>query len=628
MSGARKQPGERATDPGGAAALGDARRASLSGGALALVADLAVVVDARGEVVCELGRHRVRGSLFSHVVSAHLDRARAAVACAARGEHVELDMGLTGPGVADVHHVVFAPAPDEPGHVLVCARRNGPEIRSRGALMAERTRFEVAVKHAPTSIEITDTDMQIQYVNEAWEALTGFAQGEAVGKSAAFRCVDHAICPEIERTVRTGAVWQGRLRSLRKDGSAYEEELTLYPGCDDNGRILHYVGIRTDVSESERLREAQMTNDRLVTMGTLTAGVAHEIKNALVPIIGGVSFLKDAVGTVVDHLPRIFADELDDALFDTEEAVERVRLICTDLNMFSRAEPGVKSLDLHRTLESSARIASDQFKRRATLRTEFEPVPQLNADQARLGQVFLNLILNAAHAIPPGDREHNEIVVRAFSLGYQRVVVEVSDTGHGIPHDVLPHIFEPFFTTKPAGEGTGLGLPICRRIVRDLRGDITVRSKVGQGTTFRVEFPVDPSAMSGEFTCPEIRAARSARILVVDDDIGIARSFARILKKHDVEVANGGREGLNRLLAEDFDLVFCDLVMPGVTGMDLHQALRRERPEVADAIIFMTAGGFSPKLRRFVETVSNTLVEKPFGVEAIRAVVASRISEF
>lgn len=594
--------------------------------ALALVADLAAVVDARGTVLQAIVPVGLRDSFFACVVSAHLPRARAAHARAVEsGERVEYDAGLTGPGEADLHHVTVAPIADEPGHLLVVARRNGPDLRARGALQNERTRYEIAVKHAPTAIEITDTDLRIQYVNEAWEALTGYALARAVGMSLVERCADHATCADIARTVRDGLVWQGRVVSLRADGSTYDEELTLYPGCDENGRILHYVGIRTDVTESRRLREDQMINDRLVTMGTLTAGVAHEIKNALVPIIGGVSFLKDAVTSVVDHLPPVLAEELDDALFDTEEAVERVRLISSDLNCFSRTEPGVQSLDLHRILKSSARLAADQFKRRARLRCEFGEVPPLTGDQARLGQVFLNLIINAAHSIPPGDVEQNEIWLRAGPLGSNRVFVEVSDTGRGIAPDVLPRIFEPFYTTKPAGRGTGLGLPICRRIVSDLRGEITVRSKLGVGTTFRVEVPVDPSLVSMELTAPDLRAARRARILVIDDDRGIPRSFARILKKHDVEVAFGGREGLQRLLNEDFDLVFCDLIMPGVTGIDLYEALKEERPDVADQIVFMTGGAFSLRLSDFVESVPNTLVEKPFGVDAIRRVIADRI---
>lgn len=593
--------------------------------ALGLLADLAVVVDARGQIESTLGPGDLSGSFFAFVAPPHRRRARAAHARAtSRGERVEYDAALTGPGVADIHHVTVAPAPGEPDRLLVCARRNGQLIRERACLLGERTRFEVAVKHAPTPIEITDPQLRIQYVNEAWETLTGYAMGDATGTGIADRCVEPAVYAEIERHARDGVVWQGRVRSRRRDGSVYEEELTLYPGCDENGRILHFVGVRSDVTETQRLRETQMANDRLVTIGTLTAGVAHEIRNALVPIIGGVSFLKDAIGMAADALPADLAEEIDDALFDAEEAVERVRLVSSDLNCFSRASPGVQSLDLHRVLESSARLASDQFKRRARLVCDFAPVPPLDADQARLGQVFLNLILNAAHAIEPGQAEDNAITLRTTAFGDERIVVEVTDSGLGITPEVLPRIFEPFFTTKPAGQGTGLGLPICRRIVQELGGEISVRSKVGEGTTFRVDFPVNPATLSAEITCDEIRAARRARILIIDDEHSISRSFGRILKKHDVEVAPGGREGLQRLLSEDFDLVFCDLIMPGVTGMDVYERLHALRPEVAESVIFMTGGAYSDKLRRFVESVPNDLLEKPFSVDAIRAVVARR----
>jgi len=252
-------------------------------------------------------------------------------------------------------------------------------------------------------------------------------------------------------------------------------------------------------------------------------------------------------------------------------------------------------------------------------------VPPLTADQARLGQVFLNLLINAAHAIPAGAPDEHRIVVRTRAEDADRAVVEISDTGCGIPPEVLPRIFDPFFTTKESGAGTGLGLSICVAIVKDLQGEITVESRVGRGTTFRVAFPLSRgSRPTGD---PVPLAARRARILVIDDERTLARALGRMLREHDVHLALGGGEGLERLRAEDFDVVFCDLIMPGVTGMDLYYRLLHEREDVARDLVFMTGGAYGGPAQSFLEGLENDVMEKPFRAEQLRSFLAGRLAE-
>ncbi len=588
------------------------------------------VLDVSGRVVEILsGRELEDGTtLFDRVAPAQRDRVRGHFArCLAMRERVEFEAVLLGEP-PDVYAVRLQPLDAASSEVVVVSRPVGAELRDRNRVEAERTRYEVAVRHSPGAIEITDADLRIQYVNEAWQTMTGFRAAEALGRTPAMLGMDPQLWRTIERQLREGLAWHGRVESRRKDGSRFDEEVSLYPGCDADGRILHFVGVHRDVTGERRVRDAQMVSDRLVTMGTLTAGVAHEIKNAMVPIVSNVAFLGDVMKRVGGQLPEAIATEVESALEDARESVERVRLVTEDLSRFSKPRVDDTLLDLRSILESSARLARHEYKRRARFEAEYGWVPPLTADQARLGQVFLNLIINASHAIEPGDVESNSIRVRTWTEGAGRqAVVEISDTGSGIPAEVLPRVFDAFFTTKRGGIGTGLGLAISRAIVQELRGELTLRSEPGRGTTVRVEFPVDPAAESIDTSGELRRLVRRSRILIIDDEPAIARALARILKKHDVQLAQGGREGLQRLLDEDFDLVFCDLIMPGLTGMELFERLRGLRPQVAEAMVFMTGGAYTGAPAEFLEALENEVVEKPFAVNEIRDFVTRRLAE-
>ncbi|MCU1280788.1 MAG: Sensor protein, partial [bacterium] len=210
-------------------------------------------------------------------------------------------------------------------------------------------------------------------------------------------------------------------------------------------------------------------------------------------------------------------------------------------------------------------------------------------------------------------------------LDGQRVVIELSDNGVGIPAEIIGRIFDPFFTTKAVGVGTGLGLAICQRIVTDMGGELTVESEVGKGTTFRVALPIarnEPCEAPAPVE-PLPRAARRGRILVVDDEELVLRSVQRNLaKEHDV-VAMLAAEAALALCAggEKFDLILCDLMMPNMTGMDFHRELSRVAPEQASRMIFLTGGAFTAKARHFLSETPKEHIEKPFDPTNLRAIV-------
>jgi CheY-like chemotaxis protein len=250
-------------------------------------------------------------------------------------------------------------------------------------------------------------------------------------------------------------------------------------------------------------------------------------------------------------------------------------------------------------------------------------------NEARIGQVLLNLLVNAAQAIPEGRADDNRIHLHAFVQGAQ-VIIEVSDTGTGMTPDVQRRLFTPFFTTKPVGVGTGLGLSVCQRIISQHGGTISVTSRAGKGTTFRVSLPAALDAEIPDEAEPQsvpMRARRRGRVLIVDDEPMIGHLVRRALgTEHDVTALTSAVEALDRIRSgERYDVILSDLMMPRMTGMDFYSALGDVAPDLVERIIFLTGGSFTPRARTFLEEAPNVRLEKPFDVPALRAVVNEHV---
>jgi CheY-like chemotaxis protein len=249
-------------------------------------------------------------------------------------------------------------------------------------------------------------------------------------------------------------------------------------------------------------------------------------------------------------------------------------------------------------------------------------------NQARLGQVFLNLLLNAAQAIPEGDAQRHEIAIDLRCSEGGMVLVEIRDTGPGISSDHIDRIFDPFFTTKSVGKGTGLGLTICEGIVQAHHGSISARTEKGIGTVFSVRLPSAADHAAPAALRPVLTAARRGRVLVVDDEPDVARCVTRMLRaSHDAFASIGGRDALARLVrGETFDVVLCDLMMPDLTGMDLHAALLTRAPAMASRMVFFTGGAFTPRAEAFLSSIENPCLTKPIDRVALEAVVARMVA--
>jgi CheY-like chemotaxis protein/two-component sensor histidine kinase len=316
------------------------------------------------------------------------------------------------------------------------------------------------------------------------------------------------------------------------------------------------------------------------------------------------------------------------SLFDAFDAAKRVDAIVRDLRLFSRSDEESDSVDVHGVLESTLRMARAAIRDRAHITRQYAAVPLVEASESRLGQVFLNLIINAAQALPEGDADTQEIRVSTLRQPDGRVRVEITDTGCGIPPEVARRLFTPFLTTKPVGVGTGLGLTICQRIVQALGGEISFESVVGRGTTFRVVLP--PARRARVFAPPRSApkpALRRGRVLIIDDELIVGSMLAKSLgRDHETVHDTDARCALARLRADpNFDVILCDLMMPKMGGAELYEALVRELPALAARVIFLTGGAFTDATNEFLEHIPNLHLRKPVNMADLRGAVNERV---
>jgi signal transduction histidine kinase len=386
--------------------------------------------------------------------------------------------------------------------------------------------------------------------------------------------------------------------------------------------------------ERRRIQEQLLISERMASMGTLAAGVAHEINNPLSVVVGNLHVIRQDLEVLFGSLsgqagelpptgpsPRPGPPQLDavavalrESVRDAEEAAERVRAIVRDLKVFSRPDNDLRSsVDVHKVLESSLRMARNELRQRAKIKLDFGAV---------------NLLVNAAHAVPEGRTRENEIAVRTcFENGM--VVVEISDTGSGIGPEVLPKIFDAFFTTKPIGIGTGLGLAICHRILTALNGRIEVKTQVDVGTTFRVLLAPARSTRTQDLPMLQRAApavARRGSILVIEDEPALCRVLERLLLPHRVTTVMRARDALARVQAgEKFSIILCDLMMPEMTGMEFYEELIRHHSAIATRVVFMSGGVLSPHSREFLDRVPNLRLDKPIDMKRLHQLVDEAI---
>lgn len=510
------------------------------------------------------------------------------------------------------------------------------------ALRRSEGRFRTLIENAPDAICVyPPDDRRIVYANPGLASMLGYDSPHemlSLPVELMFHPDDRAT---LERRLARLAHARGALppqdyRMLRRDAGIVHAEIVSMI-IDYDGKP-HVIAFGRDLTERKQMQARLLLADRMVSVGTLAAGVAHEINNPLAYVMTNLEMVAARrLPPIVARLrelggesARQLADEVSRtiAMVDVaREGSERMRDIVRDLRTFTRAADEEKraAVDVRRVLDASINLAWNEIRHRARLVKEYDDVPPIVANEARLGQVFLNLLVNAAQALQVGAASENVIRVATSTDRAGHVIVEVSDTGPGIPDEILDRIFDPFFTTKPVGLGTGLGLWICQGIVTSLGGHISAESKPGGGATFRVLLP---SATTFEVEQEAAKPARvdeaapqkRLRLLVVDDEIAIGRTLAIALADaFDVTTATSGREALAVLENRErvFDVVLCDLMMPDVSGMDVYERIVVHAPALSQRFVFVTGGAFTDRARAFVERVQMPVIEKPFDLDTL-----------
>jgi len=514
-------------------------------------------------------------------------------------------------------------------HVIVAFSDISKEIAAQLEHQRVEERLRFAYDHAPIAVWTTDAAGVITMSEGAGLTSLGVKPGQLVGHKLLDVYGDH---PTIPSQIRRGFAGESFWYTVEVGKAVYHTWLAPMRG--PAGEVVGLAGLSHDVSELHHLQRTAIQNDRVMALGTLAASVAHEINNPLTYVLSHGADVERELDVLETLIGRLDGPALRDAKASLQRVREgfipirtgtaRIAAITRDLRTFSRPEESsLGPVDLRAVVLSVLKLVAKEVEARARLVLDLRETPPVNGNEGRLVQVVLNLMVNAMQALPalPADSlaEH-EVVVRTGGAGAE-VFVEVSDSGPGVPVADRERIFEPFFSTKEIGVGTGLGLFVCRNVVRGLSGDVTVSDRPGGGAVFRVTVPATSSAA----VVPRVPVAPPAadpvgrHIVLVEDDAMVGRALSLQLRAagHRVTVIPDGQTARDTLRSlGDIDLIYCDLMMTGMTGMDLAQALAVEAPDVNRKMVFMTGGAFSPRAREFVAQHADRTVDKPFDIVA------------
>lgn len=368
-------------------------------------------------------------------------------------------------------------------------------------------RFRILFEQAPVGVFLYDESLRIVEFNNAFvEILQSTA--EKIRGLDLRSLKDTRILPAILGVLEgQSTTYEGPYVATTSNARVYIS-MRLSPLRDREGNVSFGMGLVENITERRQTQASLVRADRMVAMGTFAAGIAHEINNPLAYLGANLDLLAkrklpDVRERILSLIARLGATAafgesgIDEALYACREMLDvardgatRVKEIVRDLKTFSRDDEARTAVDVRRVLDACLNIAAGELRSKVKLTKAYSDVPTVNASESRLGQVFLNLIVNAAQAISPAEGKKDEITLRAY-LDDDQVVVEVSDTGEGMSPETIAHIFDPFFTTKPVGVGTGLGLWVCNGIVQTLGGTMDVESEPMRGTTMRVRLPIN-----------------------------------------------------------------------------------------------------------------------------------------
>jgi PAS domain S-box-containing protein len=517
-------------------------------------------------------------------------------------------------------------------------------------------RFKALVECSPDAIFITDFDSAkfIEVNNQACE-LFGYAREQLCGMTGRqlHPEEDTQVVDGISRElIENGRVHRSAVRLQKRDGSVFFGELRSGVYHAD-GRKL-YVTLVRDVS-AHLLREADLQeayralsetqshlirSSRLAAIGEIAAGIAHEVNNPAASTLTNLELLQNDLKTLVADVRKpshtvaslvealeVFCKEANESVRDSLEGIQRISFIVRGLRGFARIdEDDVEVVDLNEVVRTACNLVRHQIRHVANVECTLNATQPLPASRGRLIQVVLNLLLNAAQAVE--DAVGGTIIVTTSNTR-DGVQLRVEDDGPGVATDVAGRVFDPFFTTKGADRGTGLGLSVCADIIHRHSGTIRVRKSELGGACFEAAIPLK----TGLVPHPAPRSSMPPsgpplRILVIDDEVTLIRAYRRLLgRRHEVVATYGGQEALGILASDqNFDLILCDLMMPGTDGVDVYETLQRTHPELLERLVFATGGPTSARAQSFLQRPGVVFLDKPISSDALNEFVATRQS--
>jgi len=493
-------------------------------------------------------------------------------------------------------------------------------------LFNEREELKNFIKLYPDGLFIY-RDGQVRYANEKVASILNCEQDEIIGKDI-FKFVHPSSHEPIKNRVEELKKNPGQINPhmeftmLRKGSSEpFVVECTSIMTMFDGEKSV-LVAMR-DLTDRKKLQMKMMQNDRLVSLGQLAAGVGHEINNPLCSILLKLELLQE-------EQKSLNTDDAAKVLSEIKDGLERIKYITNDLKTLARNrdEDVLSNIDINRVLKATIHMTRNEIEHRAKLVFEPQDVKPVYANEARMSQVILNILINAIQSIEPGHADENEISVKTRTAN-GHVIMEFRDTGSGIPEEMKDRLFQPFQTTKPVGQGTGLGLSICESIIRKYNGTIECESIIGKGSLFRVILPIsevqESSIIQPESAPPNANKLETTgrRVLIVDDDKEVLGMFHNIVsRKFEATSFNDSREALKAIASgQNFDCIVCDLMMPNLGGMEFFQKLKEVSPEHCKKIIYITGGSFTSVTDQFLRTPGIVFMEKPISFKDLLSAI-------
>lgn len=491
-------------------------------------------------------------------------------------------------------------------------------IGERKEIEKKHKRLFTAVEHAAESIIITDAQGIIQYVNPAFEAITGYTKAEALGNNP--RILKSGIheshfYKSMWQTLTTGNVWQGQIQNRNKNGDLYYEYASITPIKDKDGIIVSYVGVKRDITHELEVEQRLLQAQKMEAIGTLSGGIAHDFNNILTAIIG---YTEIALQEVEE------GSAIDKDLHQVLTASNRAKDLVAQILAFARQSgKEVRPVRLDYTIKEVFQMLRSSIPSTINITQSIESDSRILGNDTQLHQVVMNLCTNAAHAMEENggvlhvglkDIGIDEKLKKSTGLmpgNYVELII--SDTGVGIGSDIIRLIFNPYFTTKAQGEGTGMGLAVAQGIIESYEGKITVQSEMGKGTTFTIYLPVSEQMADGNRKDVSELPAGTGNILIADDEVTIAEMFTKALTNlgYSVTMRTSSVEALElfRSKPNEFDILITDMTMPKMTGEQLAIEVLKIRPDLP--VIICT--GYSKRLskERVRQIGVKSLIYKP-----------------